>query len=334
MSGKGKSGKPKGGVVASLRNLVGGGEADEPSARQNAADAEELILDSGVRADAAGLRVSGIADDDEDDALVLVPVRQEPAPEQASDHPPGGDQADEPLADVDGPANDGADDSDESVGDGRERVPRDGADEAAGDPFEKAAATSFGDEIDEIPDEPAEEETKPDDEENVRIDFGSGAVDDDKFMSPFDKMLASARLAAAAEASGETGDRAETDNPDTDDLIMAASDSPDSTTEEFGAGPDDDRGADDDGLIRAPESALENMTASGLADDAEPDDADDTDDGAGMPGAVAVPGPLELEASIRRVVREELSGEMGRRLSENIQRMIRDEIARALSSRK
>jgi hypothetical protein len=117
---------------------------------------------------------------------------------------------------------------------------------------------------------------------------------------------------------------------------MAASDSADSTTEDFGAGPDDDRGANDDGLIRPPESAPENRTAmaSGLADDAEPDDADDTDDDTGMRGAVAVPGPLELEASIRRVVREELSGEMGQRLSENIQRMIRDEIARALFSRK
>jgi hypothetical protein len=53
----------------------------------------------------------------------------------------------------------------------------------------------------------------------------------------------------------------------------------------------------------------------------------------GAPGAVAMPDPREMEDTIRRVISKELSGEMGQRLSKNIERMIRDEVARALGQR-
>jgi hypothetical protein len=67
-----------------------------------------------------------------------------------------------------------------------------------------------------------------------------------------------------------------------------------------------------------------------------PPDATDAD-GVDLPGgaseAVAALDPVVLEETIRRVIREELEGEMGLRLSRNIQRMIRDEIARAMPER-
>ena len=40
-----------------------------------------------------------------------------------------------------------------------------------------------------------------------------------------------------------------------------------------------------------------------------------------------------MEDLVRRMIREELAGEMGQRLSQNIKRMIRDEIAHAMQRR-
>lgn len=94
-------------------------------------------------------------------------------------------------------------------------------------------------------------------------------------------------------------------------------------------------GVDIDAELRAatprPEPA-ENKESDAL--DESPDTADAGQEQSADPAhAGAVPDPHELEDTIRRVIREELSGEMGQRLSKNLQRMIRDEVARAMFPR-
>ena len=59
------------------------------------------------------------------------------------------------------------------------------------------------------------------------------------------------------------------------------------------------------------------------ADATEPDATD-----SGEAGSGALTGSHELEDIIRRVIRVELAGEMGQRLSQNIKRMIKDEVER------
>ena len=93
-------------------------------------------------------------------------------------------------------------------------------------------------------------------------------------------------------------------------------------------------GVDIDAELRSatrPEPA-ENKESDALDKSLDTADADQeqSDDPA---SAGAMPDPHELDETIRRVVREELSGEMGQRLSKNLQRMIRDEVARALFPR-
>ena len=49
--------------------------------------------------------------------------------------------------------------------------------------------------------------------------------------------------------------------------------------------------------------------------------------------SVATPDAQEQDDTIREIIREELAGEMGQRLSNNIRRMIRDEVAHAMLRR-
>jgi hypothetical protein len=100
---------------------------------------------------------------------------------------------------------------------------------------------------------------------------------------------------------------------------------------------------DDDGLIRASSEALAGLSlATGgrgdmAADDAGQDDAgqDDAgqDDAGDEPEFAHGADARELEETIRRVVREELAGEMGQRLTRNIQRMINEQIAEEMRRR-
>jgi len=62
------------------------------------------------------------------------------------------------------------------------------------------------------------------------------------------------------------------------------------------------------------------------AAEAEPEPAEAPEAGP----AAAAPALDDLEETIRRVIREELEGEIGARLSQNIRRLIRDEVARSL----
>ena len=80
------------------------------------------------------------------------------------------------------------------------------------------------------------------------------------------------------------------------------------------------------------EEALEE--AGGDAGDDTADEvvvAGDTGEGAG--DEPEPPDAQELEDTIRRVLRDELSGEIGQRLSQNLRRMIRDEVAQAMLRR-
>lgn len=119
------------------------------------------------------------------------------------------------------------------------------------------------------------------------------------------------------------------------------------TTEESG---DDDAGADE-----RPDAALAEDAAFDSGRDEAPEDEGDSEPGdesetdpdtveaevvAALAAAPAEPGgeaaegagvdAAELEDSVRRLIREELEGELGERLSRNIRRMIREEVAHAL----
>ena len=82
-------------------------------------------------------------------------------------------------------------------------------------------------------------------------------------------------------------------------------------------------------------AAVRDKIGDDAADESMPgaDHAADQGSEPGIPDVAAMLDPGELEETIRRVIREELSGEMGQRLSKNIQRMIRDQVASALFPR-
>ena len=99
----------------------------------------------------------------------------------------------------------------------------------------------------------------------------------------------------------------------------------------------DDEDADE-AREKSPEEAGEDVgddTADEVA--AAEDGAGDMGEGGGdepePADSGATPDAQELEDTIRRVLREELAGEMGRRLSQNLQRMIRDEVAKTMLRR-
>jgi hypothetical protein len=96
MSSDDNSRGSKGGVMSSLRKLMGGGKADKASGPDGSGPGEdELILDGGVIPEMPPRRVSGIEDDDGDDALVLGPMMREVAPDSVADDEPNSDQASE-----------------------------------------------------------------------------------------------------------------------------------------------------------------------------------------------------------------------------------------------
>jgi hypothetical protein len=89
----------------------------------------------------------------------------------------------------------------------------------------------------------------------------------------------------------------------------------------------------DDGLIREPSDAGTGLpvVSGGMAGATAVDSGDETPDEA--PDSGTPPDSGELEDTIRQIIREELAGDMGQRLSQNIRRMIRDEIAVAILRR-
>lgn len=121
--------------------------------------------------------------------------------------------------------------------------------------------------------------------------------------------------AAEAAESTETTDQPETDQPETE---TPDTETPDAEAPDAGASPDESA-ADDTG-----ETAADEGTEEAAMDDRATD--------LSPPPDLAI-DPAEMEETIRRVIREELEGDMGQRLSKNIQRMIRDEVARAMLRR-
>lgn len=299
MSGEGKSRGTKGGVMSSLRKLVGGGKSDDASGPNE----DELVLDGGIAAELSPRRVPGILNDDVgDDALVLGPTMRDVAADSGSDDGPSSDQASE------------------SPDGGETAEAAEAAAEAAEEVAEVAAeevATESGDESgDEFGDETADDsaETEP------------AATAADKLFSSFYDRVREDDVATDDVPTDDGG----VDDPETDDLDAA---DPDTT---------------DGGVMQSSSPSVVEMSDifSGLAVDEGVDYGGEAlaaavskrvgEDAAGEPGAPgfgAMPDPAELEETIRWVIRDELSGEMGQRLSKNIQRLIRDEIARALGKR-
>jgi hypothetical protein len=355
----GSDGNPRasnGGMMSSLLRLIGGGKHDEApgtgaSGPDKDSDADELVLCGGVGPDVSYRRVSGIEDEDgAGDAPVMGPTKPEAASDRRSEDQPGGDQARESPV------------RDEAI------AAMEGIDEPAGE----ADLESIGDSADVTADEAAKEygdETTEDEaaggDDVAGADEAVAAAGDkhswslgDKFDDALEQSQAMPVETAAASGDGDLAREesvgaedvaAEDRNPGGPDADGPDADSPDG----------DDADVDDGGSIGTPQAAAVEISAifSGLSVDEDVDYGseplpetmqgpvgDDAADGlaapgdsgadpAGGAGVVAMPDPREIEDNIRRVIREELTGEMGQRLSKNIQRLIRDEIKRALQSR-
>lgn len=320
MSRKGDSGGNSGGVISSLRSIIGGGK--EPGPKHDD-DADELVLDStGFSADDFARRVLGddrdIEDgkqDDDNDALVL---------DAAVATTPGDSAA--------APDDNTPDDDDAYV-----------------------LVSDTGAEADQ---------QIPEDQSGAVSDGGENASPIDDALDQFDTPMAEAGADAdsdvtvAAEAEGgdtatgdDDGDPAAAETPDADgsdalnspvleapaEMATIFSGLAVEESENFGG---DEWSAAVREKIRDDADDAPTPNADGSptpsADDAPTPSADDAAGQANetsIPVAAAMPDAGELEETIRRVIREELSGEMGQRLSKNIQRMIRDQVASALFPR-
>jgi hypothetical protein len=357
MASDGNPRASNGGMMSSLRRLIGGGKHDEApgtgaSGPDKDTDADELVLGGRVGPKVIYRRVSGIEEDDGGgDALVLGPAKQEAAPDRRAEDQTGGDLASE------GPRGDGATSA------------KEGIDEPAGEAEAEAigetadvTADEYGDEYGDRPgDETAEDEA-------VGGDDGAGADEavaaaGDKHSWSHDDKFDDAPEVAPVEMVGadRDGDVVREGDVIADDMAAEARDmgEPEAGEPDTDSPDVDDADVDDGGSIGGPQATAVEMSAifSGLAVDEDVDyggeplpeamqrligdgaaggstaPRESGADQAGGPGLVAMPDPRELEDNIRRVIREELTGEMGQRLSKNIQRLIRNEIARALQSR-
>jgi hypothetical protein len=228
------------------------------------------------------------------------------------------DGADEDGADEDGADEDGADDD----GADEDGADEDGVDEGGVDEGGAAEAAEA-----EIPGADDIGDTGEDALEQVGevFAFNEDEIEDD----------------TGFEAENDTGADTGTDTEDdTGDMAaILGADEPDDG-DQAGAGDIVDvvLEEDDDGLIRASSEALAGLSlATGgrgdmAADDAGQDDAGQ-DDAGDEPEFAHGADARELEETIRRVVREELAGEMGQRLTRNIQRMINEQIAEEMRRR-
>ncbi len=95
----------------------------------------------------------------------------------------------------------------------------------------------------------------------------------------------------------------------------------------------DSRGPDQASDPDMPETEDMDAASAGAPAAGDGETGADSDVRHGAMDAAPPLDPGEIEETIRRVIREELEGEMGARLSRNVQRMIRDEIARAMLER-
>jgi hypothetical protein len=372
MSSDDGSPKSKGGMLSSLRWVIGGKtrKASEPEGEgapteladvasvaednSGADDPGKMILgdalpEAPISGPVSG-PVSGGADAAADDALVLGPSMQSPlqpgeADEESTGDVPAGDDPDETAdetADDTGYNETGVTygDGGEDHGAGETTAEEDTAYGAEEDGTEEGGVDEDGADEDGV-DEGGVDEGGAAEAAEAEIpgaddigDTGEDALEQvgEVFAFNEDEIEDDTGFEAENDTGADTGTDTEDDTGDMAAILGA--DEPDDG-DQAGAGDIVDvvLEEDDDGLIRASSEALAGLSlATGgrgdmAADDAGQDDAGDEPEFAH--GADA----RELEETIRRVVREELAGEMGQRLTRNIQRMINEQIAEEMRRR-
>jgi hypothetical protein len=372
MSSDDGSPESKGGMLSSLRWVIGGKthKASEPEGEgapteladvasvaednSGADDPGKMILgdalpEAPISGPVSG-PVSGGADAAADDALVLGPSMQSPlqpgeADEESAGDVPAGDDPDETAdetADDTGYNETGVTygDGGEDHGAGETTAEEDTAYGAEEDGTEEGGVDEDGADEDGV-DEGGVDEGGAAEAAEAEIpgaddigDTGEDALEQvgEVFAFNEDEIEDDTGFEAENDTGADTGTDTEDDTGDMAAILGA--DEPDDG-DQAGAGDIVDvvLEEDDDGLIRASSEALAGLSlATGgrgdmAADDAGQDDAGDEPEFAH--GADA----RELEETIRRVVREELAGEMGQRLTRNIQRMINEQIAEEMRRR-
>jgi len=355
MSSSGAPDDSEAGLFLAIRKIMSGNKPDHAS---QSGEAEDLVLDQRVEPE----KPKDLGRDSDDDALVLGPTTREAAVEtpavETIDRDKIVDQAakdhdiDEPIAasdsdDAKGNAVIGDDvateeifTADDDIGDddiGDKLLPS--SDDVSGRVGQILAATDVAAEVENVT---VAEIPGSDD----RVD--SGVTIDDAQSEPAEAEPAEGNVTEIAATDVDDGDPAGDETAPDDNVDVTG------IVEEDG------------GLIRSPSPVFFGMSAASdrrvEADEADVPveveavsqrDEDETiavdarqefsdansgaEEQSGDPDdlvdVVAMSDPQDLEETIRRVVREELSGEMGQRLSLNLQRIIRDEVTRALRSR-
>lgn len=343
MTSEADSGKRKGGLFGALGRMFGGGQSGEPAEagadRELAGGEPTETAPAAVEiAEPAPLEAADSAGEDQEDALMLGPALQSAAP--AIGAAPAGEAgtneagaapaiAGGATAGAGGAEGAEADEEDEILA--RLRALRESEPPLTGSAWDEAvparnASADDGAWTMDTPDEggvaglhwlsgearrdaevePAAVGAGPEDQEQMEAedmgrnsDTGSGGDQP----AAEDEAAAAEPLGLEAGAEGDAGPAREESLPPAEgddtssvpDAEKSGSEGPDS--EETGA-----------------EKAEDGVVALG-----PPPDADDA-------GA----GPAMSEETVRRLIREELEGELGERLSANIRRMIREEVAHAL----
>lgn len=133
---------------------------------------------------------------------------------------------------------------------------------------------------------------------------------------------------AAEGTPGEAGTEAESEaeiEPEAESKREAVAETDPETDPE--TGPESGSGSEFESRAAA-ESLAESLAVTAPETFAEPDHEPDAD--SGEPAAAPTDAPALSEETVRRLIREELEGELGERMSANIRRMIREEVSHAL----
>jgi len=409
MSSEDSSPKSRGGLLSSLRWVVGG-KTDKASHPQDEPGPAELAEDAGiVEASAVGddpgaddpaemilsdaVPEAPVSDDDDDtmgvvadEALILGPSMQSSMqPGAADEESAGDDSADDNSADDnsadDEAADDDADDAETGeIGEIGETDGNDGEDQGASETttVEDTAHGVDEDGVDE--DKTGDDDTADDDMgDEAAVEAAGLEIPDaedvgdtrEDAMEQAGEVLADAGADAGAGDDGddETGDVVDDVTGDmvtgvTGDLaaILGENEPDEDVFPDVGDIVEDVKEEDEDGLIRAlagqsvatvghgvKAAADKGLGYPGLGDaelgDAELGDPGQDEQSAaegpdrdawGEPGLAAIgaaPDAWALEETIRRVIHEEMTGELGQRLSLNIERMIREQVAMAMRRR-